>query len=364
MTIKDIIQPIEQIAPLTYQETYDNSGLLVGDKQTKVSKVLIALDCTEEVLDEAIRNRCQLIITHHPILFSGLKSITGKNYVERVIIKAIQKKIAIYAAHTNIDNAYHGVNHKIAEKLGLKNTKILVPAKNTLQKLYVYVPNSHVETVQQALFNAGAGQIGNYKECSFLQEGIGTFTPLEKANPFIGQIGARSNEEETKLEVLAPKHLQGVILEAMRSCHPYEEIAYELITLENTNAYIGAGMIGELPSPMQEKQFLAYLKKRMKTSCIRHSILLDKEIKKVAVCGGSGAFLLPFAIQQQADVYVTADFKYHQFFDAESKLVIADIGHYESEQFTNEIFYELLSKKFPNIAFLLTSVNTNPVQYY
>jgi dinuclear metal center YbgI/SA1388 family protein len=364
MTIKDIIQSIEQLAPLAYQESYDNSGLLVGDKQTKVSKVLIALDCTEEVLDEAIRNRCQLIITHHPILFSGLKSITGKNYVERVIIKAIQKKIAIYAAHTNLDNAYQGVNHKIAQKLGLQSTKILVPAKNTLQKLYVYVPNTHVETVQQALFDAGAGHVGNYDECSFLQEGIGTFKPLVDANPFAGAFGTRAKEAETKVEVLVPKHLQGSILEAMRSSHPYEEIAYGFIALENTNAYIGAGMIGDLPNPMQEKQFLELVKKNMKTKCIRHSKLLDKEIQKVAVCGGSGAFLLPYAIQQQADVYVTADFKYHQFFDAENKLVIADIGHYESEQFTSEIFYELLSKKFPNIAFLLTSVNTNPVQYY
>ena len=362
--LQEIIDALEDFAPLHYQESYDNSGLIVGDRLCDVQNALLTLDCTEAVIDEAIEKNIQLIIAHHPIVFTGLKSLTGKNYIEKVIIKAIKHDIAIYAAHTNLDHVYSGVNHKIAEKLQLKNLSILDPKKDTLWQLYVYVPNTHAEKVRNALFDAGAGAIGNYSACSFNTQGIGTFLPSENANPFIGQKNTLAQEEEIKIEVILSEEKKEMVLKAMFSNHPYEEIAYGFISLENKNQYIGAGMLGELNDEMTEIQFLAFLKTTMKTSCIRHTQLRNRPIKKVAICVGSGSFLLNHAIKAQADILITADFKYHQFFDAENKLVIADIGHYESEQFTAEIFYDVLSNKFPNFALQITSVNTNPIIYY
>ncbi len=362
--LHEIIQAIENFAPLSFQESYDNSGLIVGNRDMHISSALISLDCTEEIIDEAIEKKCQLIIAHHPIVFSGLKSLTGKNYIEKVIIKAIKNDIALYAAHTNLDNVFMGVNHKIAEKLQLKNLSIIEPKNNTLKKLYVYVPVNHADIVRNALFEAGAGMIGNYTSCSYNLEGTGTFLPLDQANPYIGQKNILQEEKETKIEVVYSMEKEHTILKAMRNSHPYEEIAFGLINLENSSPYTGAGMAGDLESEMDETAFLAYLKEKMSTSCIRHTALLSKKIRKVAVCGGSGSFLLKKAIKLQADVFITADFKYHQFFDAEGKILIADIGHYESEQFTGEIFYDVLSKRFPNFALHLTSVNTNPIKYY
>ena len=362
--INDIIKAVEEFAPKSYQENYDNSGLIVGDSSKKISKALITLDCTEDVVEEAIKLKCGLIIAHHPIVFSGLKSITGKNYIERVIIKAIKNDIAIYAAHTNLDNMQMGVNQKIAEKLNLIDCKILSPISGKLKKLYTYIPKTHFEIVRKALNEAGAGKIGNYSDCSFSTLGEGKFKANDHANPFLGTKNKMHTEAEIKLEVIFESHLEQKLINILKEIHPYEEVAFEIISLDNKNPEIGAGMIGKLSKPLDEGPFLKLLKKNMNTKCIRHTQLLGKKIEKIAFCGGAGSFLLNDAIAQKADIFITGDFKYHQFFDAEQKLVIADIGHYESEQFTNEIFYDVLSKKFPKFALLNTKVNTNPVHYY
>lgn len=356
---------IEAFAPTAYQEGYDNSGLQVGDVQAAVTGVLLTLDVTEEVLDEAIARRANMVVAHHPVIFSGLKRITGRNYVERIVHKAIKNDIHIYAAHTNLDNVRGGVNAKIAEKLGLINTGILSVMANTLRKLYTYVPVNSLDKVRDALFAAGAGHIGKYSECSFGTEGKGTFRAAADANPVIGVAGgARETAEEVKLEVLIEKNNEGRVLKALFDNHPYEEVAYELVALENKNQQLGAGMLGYLPKPMTELEFLAYLKDKMQTGCIRHTSLREVDIKKVAICGGSGSFLLKDAIAAGADVFITGDYKYHQFFDAEGKIVITDIGHYESEQYTVEIFADIINRKFPNFAVLVSKTNTNPVKYY
>lgn len=363
--VKDIIAAIEDFAPAAYQESYDNSGLQVGNLADEVKKVLLTLDVTEAVLQEAVNKGANMIVAHHPLLFSGLKRIAGRTYIERIVREAIKNDISIYAAHTNLDNVRHGVNAKIAEKLGLTDTQILAPMQGTLRKLYTYVPMASVDIVRDALFAAGAGQIGKYSECSFNTPGEGTFRASANAYPTIGKAGgAREQIEEIKLEVIFEKHLEDRILKALFTNHPYEEVAYELISVQNNNQDLGAGMLGRLARPMDEKTFLGYLKKQMNTDCIRYTAFSDKNIEKVAICGGSGSFLLKDAISAGADVFITGDFKYHQFFDAENKLVIADIGHYESEQFTIEIFEEILNKKFPNFAVLVSNTSTNPVKYY
>lgn len=363
--VKDIISAIEDFAPVAYQESYDNSGLQVGNLEDEVKAVLLTLDVTEDVLEEALGRGANMIVSHHPLLFSGLKRISGRTYIERIIQKAIKNDINIYACHTNLDNVRKGVNAKIAEKLGLINTSILAHMPGTLRKLYTYVPIAHLNNVRNALFAAGAGQIAKYSECSFNTTGTGTFRAAEDANPAIGQAGgAREQVEEMKLEVLVEQHNESRVLKALFTSHPYEEVAYELVVIQNTNQDLGAGMVGYLPNPMDETDFLNNLKERMKVNTIRHTSLKGKRVNKIAICGGSGSFLLKNAIGAGADVFITGDFKYHQFFDAEGKIVIADIGHYESEQFTVEIFETVLNKKFPNFAVLVSNINTNPVKYF
>ncbi len=363
MTIKDVVNYLDTVAPPAYQEGYDNAGLIVGDRGEKVTGVLVCLDSIEAVVDEAIEKGCNLIVAHHPIVFSGLKKITGKNYVERVILKAIKNDIAIYAIHTNLDNVMHGVNAKIGEKLGLKNLKILSPKSGMLRKLVVYVPESHEEEVRSALFSAGAGSIGNYDECSFNLKGQGSFKGNEDSNAFVGEKGKRHYEQEVRIEVVYAKDKEGRIVSSMLNAHPYEEVAYDLFQMENKHLQLGAGMIGELEIPMEDEDFLKELKKRMKTDCVRYTKPLGKKVKKVAFCGGSGSFLLRSAIAKKADVFVTGDFKYHEFFDAEDKIMIADIGHFESEQFTIELLADVLKEKFTTFAVHLTDVNTNPINY-
>ncbi len=361
--ISNIIKEIEKIAPPSLQESYDNARLITGNRNWACSGALLCLDAIESVVDEAIAQKCNLIIAHHPIVFSGLKSLTGKNYIERTIIKAIKHDIAIYAAHTNLDNVINGVNKKIAEKLSLKNIRILDRKKGILKKLYTYVPHDHTEKVLNALFEAGAGQIGEYSECSYKVSGHGTFKGSENSEPFVGNKNERHTEPENKIEVLFPNYIENDVLSALKSSHPYQEVAYEIITLNNYHQEIGAGIIGELESPMKTIDFLHFLKERMNTSLIRHTDIIQNSVQKIAVCGGAGSFLLPKALSSGADVFITGDFKYHQFFDADGKIVIADIGHYESEQFTIDIFYEILINKFPNFAVRKTNVITNPVNY-
>jgi dinuclear metal center YbgI/SA1388 family protein len=363
MLIKDIVQHLESFAPLSYQEDYDNSGLITGQPNQVLTGVLISLDCTEAIVDEAIREGCNLIVAHHPIVFKGLKKINGHNYVERTIIKAIKNDIALYAIHTNLDNVVRGVNFKIAEKIGLQEVRILAPKKHLLKKLITFVPHEAKEVVLESLYKAGAGNIGEYSHCSYQLEGTGTFLPGHAATPAIGQRGTVETVAETRLEVILPAYLEGAVVNALFSTHPYEEPAYDLIALENVYKEVGAGAIGILPTPMDEKEFLLYLKERMNLSCIRHTPLRQASVQKVAVCGGAGSFLLRQAIGQKADVFVSADFKYHEFFDAENKLIIADIGHYESEVFTKDLIYDFLIEKFSNIAIRLSKIDTNPISY-
>ena len=364
MKINEVIKLLEQFAPISLQEDYDNAGLITGSKDWNCNGALITLDATEDVIKEAIDKKCNLVIAHHPIVFKGLKKITGKNYVEQTIITAIKNDIAIYAIHTNLDHVINGVNGKIAEKLGLQNTRILAPKKNVLQKLAVFVPVSHTDAVKQALFTAGAGNIGNYSECSFAVEGNGTFKPAPGSRPFVGAIGERQNEVEVKIEVIFPGWLQSQVLTGMRTAHPYEEIAYDVVALENGYSSVGAGMIGELPKAATESSVLQKLKDIFKIPVIKHTHLTGKPIKKIAVCGGAGSFLTGAAIASDADMYITGDIKYHEFFDAGQNLLLADIGHYESEQFTTDLLFDLLREKFPNFAVLKTGVNTNPVHYF
>lgn len=363
MKLKAITDHLESIAPLAYQESYDNAGLICGNHDMEINAALICLDSTEAVIDEAIANGCNLVIAHHPIVFSGLKKINGSNYIERVIIKAIQNNIAIYSAHTNLDNVYNGVNAKIAEKLGLINCTVLAPQKNGIKKLITYCPEDRAESIRLALFAAGAGSIGNYDECSFNTFGTGTFRAGVGANPFVGEIGKQFQGKEVKIECVFEAFAESDILKALFAVHPYEEVAYDVITLTNNNNRIGAGLVGEISTEMDELGFLKHLKQVMKADSVRYTALTNKKVKKIAVCGGSGSFLLQNAIRAGADIFVSADFKYHQFFDAENRIVIADIGHYESEQYTSELFYEILKKKFNTFALHLSKINTNPIKY-
>ncbi|TLP81073.1 Nif3-like dinuclear metal center hexameric protein [Maribacter sp. ACAM166] len=364
MTINHITQILEDFAPLSYAEDFDNVGLLVGDASTELTGVLVTLDTLENVVDEAITKNCNLIVSFHPIIFGGLKKITGKNYVERVVIKAIQNNIAIYAIHTALDNSPKGVNAKICEVLNLTNTNILIPQKNTLKKLTTYIPLDSVEKVREVLFNAGAGKIGNYSNCSFSTEGKGTYKAHDNANPVKGIIGETHTEKEVMLTCIFGKADEHTIVNSLIESHPYEEVAYDIQTLDNTNAYIGIGMIGELKKEVSEKEFLNDLKLKMKTQMVRHSKLLNKPIKKIAVLGGSGAFAIGAAKAAGADVFITADLKYHQFYEAENQMVLADIGHFETEQFTKNLLVDYLTKKIPNFAIHLSESITNPINYF
>ena len=359
MKIASIIQELESFAPPAYQESYDNSGLITGSASWICTGVLCTLDATEAVIEEAIEKGFNLVVAHHPIVFSGLKKITGRDYVERTIIKAIKNDIAIYAIHTNADNVIQGVNQSMAKALGLTDSRILLPKKNTLAKLITFIPLDFVEQVRNSLFDAGIGDIGNYSEVSFSAEGIGTYKANEKANPFLGEKGDRHQEPERKLEILFPIHAQNKVIKALLASHPYEEVAYDIIPLANDHHEIGSGLIGNLPEPIEEEIFLQKIKEVFGLKVIRHTPLLGKPISKVAVCGGAGSFLIKNAINAGADLYITGDVKYHEFFDADNKLVIADVGHWESEQFTVDLFIDILTFKFPTFAVLKSGVTTN-----
>jgi dinuclear metal center YbgI/SA1388 family protein len=362
-SIRDIVSYLETIAPPAYQESYDNAQLLTGNPDDEVKGILCALDVTEEVVQEAVEKSCNLIVAHHPIIFKGLKSLTGKNYVERTIIKAIKHDIAIYAIHTNLDHVHNGVNKKISDKIGLINTRILVPRTSSLMKLVTFIPIGNTDEVLQAVYQSGAGEIGDYSSCSFQVEGTGTFKPSQKANPTIGEKGKLEKVAENRVEVMFPRHLQPRVLSALKKAHPYEEVAYYFQHLENENQEVGAGMIGEMETALEEIDFLHHLKQTMDLKVLKHTSLRQKKIKRVAVCGGAGISLLSAAKKAKADIFITSDVKYHEFFDAENQLIIADIGHYESEIHTKELLLEFLSQKFSNIALYLTKIVTNPITY-
>lgn len=364
ISIKAIIQQLEILASPALQESYDNCGLLTGDAQWSCSGILCTLDATEEVILEAKERGVNLVVAHHPIVFSGLKKITGKSYVERAIITAIKNDIAIYAIHTNLDNVLHGVNNQIAGKLGLVNRNILSPKDNLLCKLITFVPLAQAEVVRNALFAAGGGNIGNYSECSFNNEGTGTFKAGENTNPFVGEKNNRHEEKELRIEVIFPQFLQNRIINALIKAHPYEEVAYDIIPLKNIFSQVGSGLIGELETAIPEQDFLQLIKQQFRLQAIRHTALLGKNVKKVALCGGAGSFLTKAAIAAGADFYITADVKYHEFFDADNHLVIADIGHWESEQFTIDLLFDFFQSKYSNFAVRKSEIRTNPVHYF
>jgi dinuclear metal center YbgI/SA1388 family protein len=364
MQIAEIIRFLEQAAPLSLQESYDNAGLITGSPEWKCTGVLVSLDATEEVILEAKSKGCNLVVAHHPIVFGGLKKINGKNYVEKAVIASIKNDVAVYAIHTNLDNIINGVSAKMAEKLGLINTHILQTKRNLLKKLYTFVPVAQAEQVRSAIFKAGGGTIGLYDECSFNVTGTGTFRASEGTNPFVGEIGKRHEEEEIKLEVIFPAWLEKQVITAMIKAHPYEEVAYDIVALDNQFSSVGSGMMGELKEPMPATDFLQLVKNQFHLSVIRHTPLSEKPIRKVAVCGGAGSFLTKTAMAAGADIYITGDVKYHEFFDAENGMILADIGHWESEQFTIELLADWLSGKFLNFAVLKTGVKTNPVAYF
>ncbi|MCF8268301.1 MAG: Nif3-like dinuclear metal center hexameric protein [Ignavibacteriales bacterium] len=363
MKLKDILVPLQEFAPLNLQEDYDNAGLLIGNYDQEISGVLISVDITQKVLNEALSKKCNLIISHHPMIFKGLKSITGKTDTERLVEKCILMKLAVYAMHTNLDNTYYGINDILCNKLGLINTRILSPKSDLLKKLVTFCPTDKVEKVREAIFNAGAGHIGEYDQCSFNVEGTGTFRGSENSNPFVGKKGALHYEKEVKVEVVFPHYLQNKIVQALVDSHPYEEVAYDIYSLDNKWDRSGAGKIGELQEEIDEKEFLLKVKKIVKTGCIRHSVFNNRKIKKVAVCGGAGSFLISQAKQSGADIFISGDIKYHDFFEADDKMMIADIGHYESEQYAKELIYSVLIENFSNFAVLISETNTNSVNY-
>jgi dinuclear metal center YbgI/SA1388 family protein len=362
--LSEIVGFFETLAPSALQESYDNAGLQTGDPSQVIHAALITLDVTEKVVAEAIRRGADLIISHHPLIFTGLKKLTGSSAVERTLIKAIQNNIAILAVHTNLDNASAGVNSKIAEKLGLKECRVLQPLPGKLRKLVTFIPAEQLDEVRKAVFEAGAGHIGAYDRCSFNLEGTGTFRGNEKTHPFVGEPGKFHTEKEVRLETIYPHWIEDQVIGALIKAHPYEEVAYDIYPLGNRFDRNGAGITGMLPEPVDETLFLKRLIEIFRIPVIRHSALLGKLVSRVAVCGGAGSFLLKEAITAQAGFFLTGDIKYHQFFDPEGKIVMADIGHYESEQFTKELFYELLTEKFPTFALHLSEENTNPVTYY
>lgn len=361
--LKKILSELEKFAPLNFQESYDNSGLLIGNENALVKKALICLDVTEEVIEEAISVGADLIISHHPLLFKGIKRLNGKSLTERCIMKAIMHSINIYAIHTNLDNVLQGSNQILAEKLGLKNLRVMQPIENTHLKLVCFCPVAYTTKVRDALFVAGGGEIGNYDQCSFVSEGEGSFRAGVNSNPFVGEINTIHFEKEQRLEMLFPRHLKSKVIKALLESHPYEEVAYDLLNVENTFSSLGAGIIGQLDSVVDTKHFLDTLKRVTQTKCIKHTNLCKSTIKSVAICGGSGSFLISKAKQLKADIYITADVKYHEFFDAENEIIIADIGHYESEFLIKELLYKQITEKFATFAVQISELNTNPVNY-
>ena len=363
MKIKDIVNALEHFAPLPLQDGFDNSGLQIGLTDVEATGALLCLDVTEAIIDEAIEKNCNLIIAHHPLLFVGYKSITGKTYVERCILKAIKHDIVIYAAHTNLDNAPGGVSFKIAEMLGLQQARVLAPKSEQLSKLVTFVPTAQAEGLRQALFQAGCGQIGDYDSCSYNLEGKGTFRALEGTNPYCGEVGKLHTEAETRIETIFPRFKKSAVLRALLSAHPYEEPAFDIYPLQNVWNQVGSGVIAQLAEPTDELTFLKQVKETFKVGCLKHSKLRNKPIQKVAICGGSGGFLLHQAIAAGADLFLSAEIKYHDYFGLDEQILIADIGHYESEQYTKELFYSIIKDKFPNFALHLTELNTNPIKY-
>lgn len=364
MKLADLVKAFEEFASFSLQESYDNSGIQYGQPQRPVHKGLVCVDVTEAIIEEALEKGCDVVISHHPLIFGGIKKLTGNNYTERVLVKAIQKDIAIVSVHTNLDSVFSGVNNILAQKLGLENLALLQERTGLMKKLVTYCPADKAEQVRKAIFKAGAGHIGEYDCCSFNMLGEGSFRAGDNADPYVGEKGELHFEKEVRIETILPAWKQNAVIEALISAHPYEEVAYDMYSLDNSFNKAGVGMTGTLKDALSEEAFLTRLKQVLGCGCIRHSEFTGKQIRKVALCGGSGSFMRDKAIATGADAFVTADIKYHDFFDAEGKILFADVGHYESEQFTKEILHDVVSKKFTNFALLISDRSTNPVRYF
>ncbi len=363
MTIQNIIQHLESVAPLAYQASYDNAGVLVGDVQEKVEGVLICLDITIEILEEAKQKKCNMIIAHHPILFQPIKSITGKTLEEKIVISAIKQGIVLYAMHTNLDHISQGVNDMMAKQLGLKNLSILLPHTHILSKITAFVPSTHTDLLLQQLYQAGAGNLGKYTGCSFTTQGLGVFTPKKEAQPYTVISQGQTRVLEDRIELFFPTYLQNKIVETLHIYHPYEEVAYEVYPISNESKTVGSGMIGYLEIPYTVSDFLQLLKEKFYVPCVRYQKSCKEKIQKVALCGGSGSFLIEKAVAKKVDAFVTADIKYHDFFKTKA-ILIADIGHYESEVGSIDIIKKILSEKFSNIVVEISTHNTNPIHYF
>ncbi len=364
MLLKDFVQAIESAAPFSLQETYDNSGIQLGSPNQEVTRGLVALDVTPDIVHEAKEKQCDLIVSHHPLIFKGIRSITGASQTEKVIIECIRQGIAVVSVHTNIDNVYDGVNHRLCNKLGLKNLKILEPVRGILKKLVTFCPASHAGKLRQALFEAGAGHIGDYDCCSFSLEGKGSFRPGEGTNPFAGTIQQLHYEQEERIETIFPDHLEGVLVDAMKRAHPYEEVAYDIYPLENKHDRVGAGMVGAFEEPLACEELMGMVKERLNIPYLRYANGRDHPVQRVAVCGGSGAYLLSAAIKAGAHAFITADIKYHQFIEARGALLLIDAGHFETEQYTRDLLVDIVTKKMINFALLISETETNPVRYF
>lgn len=363
MKISEITGAIEKYAPLWLQEEWDNAGLQVGDTDREATGAVLCVDATEAIVDEAIDRGVNLVISHHPLLFRGLKRITGRTATERIVAKALKHDIAIYSAHTNMDSAPGGVSWATGRRAGLTAMRTLVPQQGRLMKLAVFVPSAYSNAVSEALWNAGAGRMGNYDRCAYMTDGRGTYRPLPGADPAIGTVGQSHTEAETRIEVVFPTAISGRVVQAMLKAHPYEEPAFDLIPLANDITSAGLGVIGSLKTPMPASEYIAWVKQALGIGAIPYAGDARRMVHRVALCGGAGAEFIGNAIAAGADLYMCGDLKYHDFTTHADSIVLADIGHYESEQCTKEIFYDIIQKNFPNFATYYAEEDKNPISY-
>ena len=364
MKIKEIVDALERFAPLPLQDGFDNAGLQVGLTEVEAAGALLCLDVTEEVIDDAIKQGCNLIVSHHPLIFHALKHITGDSYIQRCVMKAVKHDIAIYSAHTNLDNAPGGVNDMMAQKLGLKIISRLQPKDSSLLKVVTFVPSDYADKVRKALFDVGCGHIGNYDSCSYNLKGEGSFRALEGTHPFCGNQGELHHESEVRIETIVPVYLKNKVIRALLESHPYEEPAYDFYPLANSWNQVGSGAIALLDKPVEDIIFFEHVKKAFKLTSLRYNVLPGKMIKTVALCGGAGSFLIPEAVRSGADLFLTGEIKYHEFFGYEKDIILMEIGHYESEQYTSEIFRRIIKELNPALKTIITNVNTNPIKYF
>lgn len=367
MLIKEIIDAIESIAPLPLQEEWDNCGVQVGPTDNECTGVMVCVDCTPVVVEEAIAMNCNLIVSHHPLIFGGIKQLTGKTEAERCVINAVTAGLTIYSSHTALDNSPNGISHRMASLLGLEDVDVLVPREADQLKLVAYVPVSKLDDVRLALFDAGAGAIGNYDFCSFATDGRGSFRALDGANPYVGEVSQLHFEDESRLEVLLPRWKRRDVELALRQVHPYEEPAYEFSEVVAASRPAGSGCVGHLPQPMTVAQLALFAKERFGCQAVRlscyHGDPMVHTVRRVAVCGGAGGSFIGAVKRSGADAYITADLRYHDFVDYGKRLALIDVGHFNSEQCAKEIFYQLICEKFPNFAVHTSKNEKNPIQY-